>query len=128
MASKKSRCTLQIIPIQNILASTCRDERGWLIPKLPALETMVKMYMKAYGTTHKQPPQRISLQKTCDILLPHMQSSSLKDLIDPGKENSHVLLMKRYHTFGLGRCRSGLMKRGWPRLCIASIAQRRPQI
>lgn len=38
-----------------------RDERGWLIPKLPVMEAMVKIYMKAYGIPDKQPPQSISL-------------------------------------------------------------------
>ena len=59
-----------------VLIYSPRDERGWLIPKLPVLETMVNMYMKTYGITDKQPPESISLPKTREILLQHMESSS----------------------------------------------------
>lgn len=71
-----------------VLIYSPRDERGWLIPKLPVLETMVNMYMKKYGITDKQPPESISLPKAREILLQHMESSSLKDLINPEKDNS----------------------------------------
>ena len=68
--------------------STPSNERGWMIPKLPVLETMVEMYMKTFGATDKQPPGSISLPKPREILLQHMESSSLKDLINLEKENS----------------------------------------
>lgn len=52
-----------------VLVYSPSEDRGWVVPKLPVLQIMTKIYLTEYGLTDKAIPQDLDIGFTREKLL-----------------------------------------------------------
>ena len=64
-----------------VLLYSPKEDRGWVVAKLPVLEQMLSIYINQYGISDEKAPLDIDLEITREKLLGFLQDSGLRNML-----------------------------------------------
>lgn len=63
-----------------VLLYATKEDRGWMVPKLPVLELMLSIHVQEYGNSDEKRPQNIDLESTREKLPSDLQRSVRREI------------------------------------------------